>query len=406
MHKRKWIILSIFLVEVLLALCSNLLLLRTFDSADDLTYRVEIGRVRNALRSGVIPEITGFTTIKEISVYDPRSVINEDYTVATGKDGTLYRIVYSGKKEVKPFLMVVNTAWALVFLLTLGILIYVKQKILNPFQHISELPLELAKGNLSIPVKEEKDRYFGRFLWGMDMLREKLEEEKTKRLAMEQEKKTLILTMSHDIKTPLSAINLYNKALASGLYETDEKKEEAYRGIQRNAELLEQYIEEIQKTAREDFLDFQVKQEEWYLSEVITQLEALYKEKAAERRIDFSVDPHDDCLIRGDRERSQEVLQNLMENALKYGDGRWIRIRFAEEEDCRLVTVENTGCTLSERELPNIFDSFYRGSNARKEKGSGLGLFISRKLMQAMEGDIYAEVTEDRFRITAVFRKG
>ena len=223
---------------------------------------------------------------------------------------------------------------------------------------------------------------------------------------MEQEKKTLILTMSHDIKTPLSAINLYNKALASGLYETDEKKEEAYRGIQRNAELLEQYIEEIQKTAREDFLDFQVKQEEWYLSEVITQLEVLYKEKAAERRIDFSVDPHDDCLIRGDRERSQEVLQNLMENALKYGDGRWIRIRFAEEEDCRLVTVENTGCTLSERELPNIFDSFYRGSNARKEKGSGLGLFISRKLMQAMEGDIYAEVTEDRFRITAVFRKG
>lgn len=406
MHKRKWIILSIFLVEVLLALCSNLLLLRTFDSADDLTYRVEIGRVRNALRSGVIPEITGFTTIKEISVYDPQAVINEDYTVAPGKDGTLYRIVYQSKKEVKPALMVVNTAWALVFLLTLGILIYVKQKILNPFQHISELPLELAKGNLTIPVKEEKDRYFGRFLWGMDMLREKLEEEKTKRLAMEQEKKTLILTMSHDIKTPLSAINLYNKALANGLYETEEKKAEAYQGIQRNAELLEQYIEEIQKTAREDFLELQVNREEWYLSEVITQLEALYKEKAAERRIDFAVDPLEDCLIRGDRERSLEVLQNLMENALKYGDGKQIRIRFAEEEDCRLVTVENTGCTLPERELPNIFDSFYRGSNARKEKGSGLGLFISRKLMQAMEGDIYAEVTADRFWITAVFRKG
>ena len=104
-----------------------------------------------------------------------------------------------------------------------------------------------------------------------------------------------------------------------------------------------------------------------------------------------------------------EVLQNILENALKYGDGKRIAIHFANEEDCRLVTVENTGCTLPERELPNIFDSFYRGSNSEKQKGSGLGLYICRQIMRAMDGEVYAEVKksgkEDIFAVTAVFRK-
>ena len=94
-----------------------------------------------------------------------------------------------------------------------------------------------------------------------------------------------------------------------------------------------------------------------------------------------------------------------MENALKYGDGRSIRITFADEEDCRLVTVENSGCKLPERELPNIFDSFYRGSNAKDQKGSGLGLYICRRLMQAMDGEVFAEIRGDNFEVTAVFRK-
>ena len=71
--------------------------------------------------------------------------------------------------------------------------------------------------------------------------------------------------------------------------------------------------------------------------------------------------------------------------------------------------MENTGCTLPERELPNIFDSFYRGSNAEKQKGSGLGLYICKEIMRAMDGEVYAEVKkdgkEDVFAVTAVFRK-
>ena len=405
MQKRKWAIILIFLLEVLLAVGSNLLLLRAWKNENDLGYRVELGRVRQSLKEGIVPKASGFSHITDISVYDPDRIINEEYTVFPAKDGTLYQITYRYAPNRLPVLLILNGVWVCALLLTAGILIYIYRKILRPFRDMAELPVELSKGNLSIPVKEEQDRYFGRFLWGMDMLRDKLETDKNDRLAMEQEKKTLILTMSHDIKTPLSAIKLYNKALSGNLYETEERKQEAYAGIERNLEELEKYIEEIQSTARDDFLQIQVSDGEWYLSEVMYALEKLYKEKTAEKRTSFTIEPYQNCLIKGDKERGLEVLQNLMENALKYGDGRSIRITFADEEDCRLVTVESSGCTLPERELPNIFDSFYRGSNAENQKGSGLGLYICRRLMQAMDGEIFAEVRGDVFAVTAVFRK-
>lgn len=68
-----------------------------------------------------------------------------------------------------------------------------------------------------------KSRFFGKFLWSLDMLREKLEADKLRRLELEKEKKTLLLSLSHDIRTPLSAIELYTQALEENLYEDEEK---------------------------------------------------------------------------------------------------------------------------------------------------------------------------------------
>lgn len=94
-----------------------------------------------------------------------------------------------------------------------------------------------------------------------------------------------------------------------------------------------------------------------------------------------------------------------MENALKYGDGKYITISFSTEEDCCLITVKNSGCTLKEDELPHLFDSFYRGSNVGNAKGSGLGLYICRQLMHMMDGEIFAEIKENEFLATVVIHK-
>ena len=114
---------------------------------------------------------------------------------------------------------------------------------------------------------------------------------------------------------------------------------------------------------------------------------------------------YEDCLLSGDVDRLQEALQNLMENAIKYGDGKEIGISFSEEEDCKLIAVENTGCTLEEGEINNIFDSFYRGSNTTNIQGNGLGLYIVKQLMTKMDGDVFAERDGENFRVTLVVRK-
>ena len=92
-----------------------------------------------------------------------------------------------------------------------------------------------------------------------------------------------------------------------------------------------------------------------------------------------------------------------MENAVKYGDGDKITITFSEEEDCRLITVGNTGCTLPETELLHIFESFIRGTNAEHVGGSGLGLYICRQLMHQMGGEILAQIREGWMYVTVIF---
>ena len=97
-------------------------------------------------------------------------------------------------------------------------------------------------------------------------------------------------------------------------------------------------------------------------------------------------------------------MQNLIENAIKYGDGKRIEICFDTMDGCELVTVKNTGCAIEAKELPQIFESFHRGSNAGNIRGNGLGLFICRKLMALMGGEVYADIKDECFLVTLVVR--
>ena len=147
-------------------------------------------------------------------------------------------------------------------------------------------------------------------------------------------------------------------------------------------------------------------QGEFYLDDLMKNLRDYYKEKLKLLQIEFEVGAFANTLVRGDLDRGIEVLQNMMENAIKYGDKQKITISVAEEEGCQLITVKNGGCQLPEQELPHIFDSFWRGSNVSRTEGSGLGLYICRQLMKKMDGDIFAVIEGDEMEVTAVFRMG
>ena len=400
----------ILIIELALIVLCNVMYIRIEKTDTGRLYRVEAKRVADKIAGEKLTieeacsmDLSGYETLIRITEFVPQESCNDDYLVEN-INGTSYRIAYRTTQENQVIYLVNAVLLAMMFI-TIAVFVYVYHKVLKPFQAMSNLSHELAKGNLSTPIKEEKSKLFGRFLWGMDMLREKLEDNKEKELEFQKDRKTLMLSLSHDIKTPLSSIDLYSKALAADLYDTKEKKDEALQGIARNVKEIKGYVDEIVKASREDFLHLEVVQGEVYLSEVMEAIRTYYQEKLSVVHTDFAVAEFTECLVQGDKNRLIEVLQNIMENAIKYGDGKSISIFFDEEEDCKLIHIENSGTGLKEEELPNLFDSFYRGSNSHGVKGNGLGLYICKTLMRKMDGDIYAKNSKQGFAVTVVVRK-
>ena len=289
--------------------------------------------------------------------------------------------------------------------IVMGVLLYIRQNILKQFSRLNDMPYQLVKGNLTEPLKESKSRYFGKFVWGLDMLRGELEQSKTSELERARKEKTLLLSLSHDIKTPLAAIKLYAKGFSHSLYPDPEKQSAAADHIGEKADEIERYLSDIINSLNHDFMSFDVTNTEFYLSQVMERIRAYYTDKLSVTGTDFSVGNYADCMLSGDPDRLEEVLQNILENAVKYGDGKDISIAFSDEEDCRLIAVSNTGCTLPEPELPHLFDSFWRGSNAGTRQGNGLGLYICSRLMHEMGGDIFADIRGGIMCVTVVCRK-
>lgn len=370
-------------------------------------YRVEINRLARQIETEGRTDISGCEYVTNIEEYGENFYSTESDYAVREINGELYRFDYrtdSGSMRSKTA-VTVNIILGVMAAMIISVMVYVKYAVLTPFERLTDVPYELSRGNLTVPVKETKNRFFGRFIWGVDMLRENIEQQKSRELDLQKEKKMLLLSLSHDIKTPLSAIKLYSKALSKGLYESREKQLETAENISAKADEIESYISQIVTASREDFLSFDVNMGEFYLSELVTRIKGYYTEKLSLIGTDFSVYDYSDCLLNGDIDRSVEVIQNVMENAVKYGDGNSISISFSEEDGCVLVTVRNSGCTLGDTELPHIFESFWRGTNSGKTAGSGLGLYIGKKLMHKMNGEIFAEIIDGSMLVTSVFTK-
>ncbi len=383
----------------------NILFL-TVNEPDPGLRKVEVQRVvRMISETGEIPDTSGFATITGVYGNDDKDRFFEsdsDYVIRE-VNGRLYRVEYSDKRDTGSALLYVNITLGIFCAVVIAILLYIRHSVIKPFDRMLTLPYELAKGNLTTPLEESKSRYFGKFLWGLDMLREKTEKSKQAELALQKEKKTMMMSLSHDIKTPLSAIKLYSAALSKGIYTDGEKQREAAVSIGEKADEIERLAAEIMKSGSEDIMQFDVKDGEFYLSDVINSIRSYYLDRLT--GTEFTVGKLHDCIINGDPDRLTEVLQNIIENAIKYGDGRSISVSFSDEENCRLITITNSGCTLPEAELTHIFDSFWRGSNVGSKSGSGLGLYICKQLMNAMNGDIFAESRCGDMLVTVVCRK-
>ena len=391
-------VLTIFLI---LAAVFNIVMLQNRKYADG-GYRVEAKRLADEIAETGSYDLADYPHLTGVYTGDDLYKSDEHYVIIEA-NGTLYRVEYSLGND-DSLLIAANCILGILFLLLCGVFAYIWHNVIQPFGSLNDVPQELARGNLAVPIPEQKSRFFGKFTWGVNLLREKIEDDRKKELSMQRDKKLLLLSLSHDIKTPLSAIKLNAKALARGIYSDEEKRRSAAESINARADEIEQFVSEITQAASEDFMSFEVTQGEAFLSRIITKINARYAPQLSLSGTEFVIHKYDDCILSCDADRLAECLQNLIENAIKYSDGRRIEINFDKMDGCELITVTNTGCTLEAKELPQIFGSFHRGSNADKIQGNGLGLFICKRLMSLMGGEVYAEIQGNSFSVTLVVK--
>ena len=416
------IIKLIILVFIVIIAAMNLLVWKGDHSSGNKEYRVAINRIERSIEDFEAENQYGPESLEQLSGFLRDNEKKEVSSYITGlesaqRDGTemdtleawvdtetedyhlfstgqyLYKITYRNEYSYRTdLLLYINMILVVLFVLVMIILWYIRNNILKPFHEFVDLPYELSKGNLIKALPENRNRYFGKFFWGMDLLRESLEANKVRELELQKEKKLLLLSLSHDIKTPLSAIKLYAKALSRNLYKDEERKREIAGSIDEKVDEIESYISEIVRASNEDFLHFEVENGEFYLKDVLESIREYYEDKMEMNQIAFGLGEYANCLVYGDKDRLTEVLQNVIENAIKYGDGKRIWLELFREEEEYNIKIYNTGCRLEEKELPHIFDSFFRGSNVEKNPGSGLGLYICRQLMHLMEGEVTASI--------------
>ena len=401
MKAYKKLCIAVMTVFLLLTAVLNIFLTGAKDSSGGI-YRVEARRLAGEIAETGSYDIEKYPHITGVFTGDDIYRSDEHYLIIEAGD-TLYRVEYTvGNGQIG--IAAVNCVLGALFLLVTGLLYYIRRHIIVPFDRLSDVPKELAKGNLAVPIPEEKSRFFGKFTWGVNFLRESIEDSRKKEISMQRDKKILLLSLSHDIKTPLSAIKLNAKALAKGLYKDEGKRCAAAESINIRADEIERFVSGITKAASEDFMSFEVAQGEVFLSNIITRIDARYVLQFAMSGTELVIQKYNDCILSCDPDRLAECLQNLIENAIKYGDGRRIEISFDKMDDCELITVSNTGCTLEAKELPQIFESFHRGNNAEKVQGNGLGLFICKRLMSLMGGEVFADIRNGWFFVTLVVK--
>lgn len=297
--------------------------------------------------------------------------------------------------------------WCLIIVSVIILLIYFYKSFVKPVRELTKFSKDIAKGNLDEPLPLRKDNLFGSFVEAFDLMREELKESKKREIESELLRKEMVTDLGHDIKTPISVIKVACEVLEaknnlkleeiekSGVEDIELKKEIEYTGekigtIHEKAELISSIMTNLMHTTLEDIDKLDVRTDEMD-SRIITTLFTNLKNYG---NIIIENDIPE-CLVYLDRLKMEQVVDNIIGNSHKYA-GTDIKVKFSETStlsgdgtqkiDFVKITVRDFGKGVAEDDLPMISQKYYRGKNADKSNGYGLGLFLVKKYMEKMGG--------------------
>jgi len=231
--------------------------------------------------------------------------------------------------------------------------------------------------------------------------------DKTQLKLVDQIRRDFVANVSHELRTPLSILRGYIETLLDNPKTSSEELARIPQIMERHSKRLGLLVDDLLSLAQLESSGASLEISEVQLSELFESVLRDWKERLAGKQLRLIVDlPTDMPPIRADETRLQEVLSNLLENAVKYSrENGEIRLRAAQYGPEIALSVTDNGIGISKADLPRIFERFYRADKARSRElgGTGLGLAIVKHIAQLHRGRVEAESEPGRGTTVRVF---
>ncbi|MCL2226094.1 MAG: HAMP domain-containing histidine kinase [Oscillospiraceae bacterium] len=276
-------------------------------------------------------------------------------------------------------------------LLGIGVCLYFERTFFTPFRRLQKFAHRIAAGNLDIPLEMDTHNLFGAFTESFDLMRVELRTARENEYKANLSKKELVASLSHDIKTPIASIMSAMDIML--IKAKDDKEKKMVESVNAKLEQINSLVTNMFHATLEELQALKVKPREMQSTEVAT----LIKDSDYEDRVTPFVIP--DCIVVADSLRLQQVFDNIISNSYKYAKTAVV-INAYIDRNYLVVEVQDFGCGVSEEEIPLLRNKFYRGKNAEKSDGYGLGLYISHYFVNEMAGKLICKNRSNGFSVT------
>ncbi|MBR1866430.1 MAG: HAMP domain-containing histidine kinase [Lachnospiraceae bacterium] len=283
----------------------------------------------------------------------------------------------------------------MVMCMVLGYMIWIDRKVIRPFDAMKEFAGAVAQGNLDLPLRMDRGNVFGAFTESFDVMREELALARRREDEANRSKRELVAQLSHDIKTPVASIKAMSELLL--VKAEDAKQAEKLSAIVAKADQIDTLVTNLFSAVMQelDRMEIEVSEQDSIVVERLIR-QADYMERIGALEIP-------ECLIVCDRLRLTQVINNIIYNSYKYADTD-IRVDTGIENGYLTLHFTDAGGGVAQEELFVITEPYQRGANASGKQGSGLGLYISKSLMEKMQGRLVCRNVDGGLCVTIYIR--
>lgn len=326
-----------------------------------------------------------------------------DFTYPDGAEGSAFIVstVDDFVPEVKSMFREMLLL-AVVILLVAGVTLitWIYRSILEPLNSLQEATKKIRDGNLDFTLDVDSNDEIGRLCQDFEEMRLRLKENAEEKIQYDRDNKELISNISHDLKTPITTIKGYVEGIMDGVAASPERLDKYIRTIYNKANDMDRLIDELTFYSKIDTSKIPYKFSKInvarYFKDCVEEVGLDMEARGIELGYFNYVD--EDVVVIADAEQMKRVINNIISNSVKYLDKKKgiINIRIKDEGDFIQVEIEDNGKGIAAKDLPNIFDRFYRTDSSRNSSqgGSGIGLSIVRKIIEDHGGRIWATSKE------------